>query len=118
MCEKQDPSLFTWARNQKKYSKTTRQDKTARLKVTGFDFTPHSIPDKFDDNLENLRIYRDTVGKGLCHVPKAYRDVDSELYYWTMKERARRCDKKSPPEKYAKLDELGFVWHPKLDKAL
>jgi superfamily II DNA or RNA helicase len=108
----QDATLAEWCQNQRRRFRSGRlkEDRRVRLDEIGFEWSPPTAVDKWDQMLRQLSDHREQTGSCIFHNCDAR---SKPLRSWCSRQRRlRRLDLLSD-ERRSKLDALGFQWTPR-----
>jgi hypothetical protein len=98
-----------WVSVQRIFERKGRLSATrkARLDALGFDWDPFASA--WENAFTNLTRYKERFGD--CSVPQKWKE-NPELAVWVLEQRNLNKKGELPAPRKARLDALGFVWHP------
>ena len=106
----ENPKLGRWVSEQRRYKETLSPERRARLEELGFVWTRQQTKKAtWDEGFSALHTYHQREGH--CHVPRLHREGGYRLGIWVSEQ--RRDKETLPPERRARLEELGFEWSRK-----
>ena len=103
--------LGVWVSNQRGKKDELSSERIARLDLIGFSWD--TLADNWEENFKALKSFQELEGH--CRVPKP-RGSGNKLGAWVITQRLNMKARKLTPERFAKLNSIGFSWDKQEDE--